>query len=154
MEERVTQSLKIQDGKQMSDEGQGSEGIFVMGSQREYIPKEVLDEMAGEGITREQVIKLLTEMKMVDECGEDIEEEEIEIDQEKLQESWMEVIESLLKDIIPSVQEFKDENKENEEVGYGILEMPDDVRNIEATENSSENSSGWGEISVGDKNRR
>jgi hypothetical protein len=36
MEERVTQSLKIQDGKQMSDEGQGSEGIFVMGSQREY----------------------------------------------------------------------------------------------------------------------
>jgi hypothetical protein len=154
MEERVTQSLKIQDGKQMSDEGQGSEGIFVMGSQREYIPKEVLDEMAGEGITREQVIKLLTEMKMVDDCGEDIEEEEIEIDQEKLQESWMEVIESLLKDIIPSVQEFKDENKENEEVGYGILEMPDDVRNIEATENSSENSSGWGEISVGDKNRR
>jgi hypothetical protein len=81
-------------------------------------------------------------MKMVDECGEDIEEEEIEIDQEKLQESWMEVIESHLKDIIPSVQEFKDENKENEEVGYGILEMPDDVRNIEATENSSEISSG------------
>jgi hypothetical protein len=80
-------------------------------------------------------------MKMVDECGEDI-EEEIEIDQEKLQESWMEVIESHLIDIIPSVQEFKDENKENEEVGYGILEMPDDVRNIEATENSSENSSG------------
>jgi hypothetical protein len=61
------------ENKVLAEEGQESGGIFVLGKQKEYIPKEVLEEIEGEGISREQVIKPLTEMKMVDECGEDVE---------------------------------------------------------------------------------
>jgi hypothetical protein len=59
--------------KVLAEEGQESGGIFVLGKQKEYIPKEVLEEIEGERTSREQVIKPLTEMKTVDECGEDVE---------------------------------------------------------------------------------
>jgi hypothetical protein len=42
----------------------------------------LLEEMVEEGVSKEQVIKLLSEMEMLDECGDDIEEEESDLDQE------------------------------------------------------------------------
>jgi hypothetical protein len=105
--------------------GHESGGIFVLGKQKEYIPKQVLEEMAEEGISREQVIKLLTEIEMIDECREDVEMEELVTEQEEMQETWMEVIESLPHDILPSAQELKDNNSERMMGGYDIPDAPE-----------------------------
>jgi hypothetical protein len=55
-------------------------------------------------------MKLLWEMEMFDECGKDLEEEEMEVDQPEAQGAWLNIIGNLPNEIMPTTQELTEEN--------------------------------------------
>jgi hypothetical protein len=96
----------------------------AFGEKKECISDELLKEMADEGISKEQVIKLLSEMEMEDECGEDIEEEDDVYEAEEMQDALREVLGRLPSEIMPSSKELAKENRRGGlQVGFLIQKM-------------------------------
>jgi hypothetical protein len=87
--------------------------------QKEVIPKDVLIEMVAEGMTEAQVMKLLLEMEMFEEDGEDMWGEDLEKDQDDEQMAEMDLRERLPMEIMPSVQDIAEEI--HTEVGGGFF---------------------------------
>jgi hypothetical protein len=87
--------------------------------QKEVIPKDVLIEMVAEGMTEAQVMKLLLEMEMFEEDGEDMWGEDLEKDQDDEQMAEMDLMERLPMEIMPSVQDIAEEI--HTEVGGGFF---------------------------------
>jgi hypothetical protein len=87
--------------------------------QKEVIPKDVLIEMVAEGMTEAQVMKLLLEMEMFEEDGEDMWGEDLEKDEDDEQMAEMDLRERLPMEIMPSVQDIAEEI--HTEVGGGFF---------------------------------
>jgi hypothetical protein len=87
------------------------------------IPKDVLVEMATEGMTETQVMKLLNEMEMFEENGEDIWEEDPERDQDDEEMAEMDIRERLPMEIMPLVQDIAKESHHEVCEGFFIPKM-------------------------------
>jgi hypothetical protein len=98
-----SQGDREQDVGQGDMQYQGTKGVFVLGKERGFVPAEVMQEMTKEGITKEQVIKLLGGMEMIDENGEAGSEVGMEEDQA---EDWLDMLDSLPNDVLSTPQEI------------------------------------------------
>jgi hypothetical protein len=67
-------------GRGESQNIQLSGPVLMLIGRNNYIPEEVLKEMEREGMSREQVSKLLSDMEMIDENEESDGETRIEVD--------------------------------------------------------------------------
>jgi hypothetical protein len=72
-------------GMEGSHEKEMSKDVDMSECINHFISVDVLDMMAEEGMDQNQVTRLLGEMEMFDECGEDLVEEEMEVDQQGTQ---------------------------------------------------------------------
>jgi hypothetical protein len=75
------------------------------------ISKEVMGELAEEGISEIQVMKLLEEMEMADENGENIWDEDNDTDVEIQRMDGRDTLKNLPQELMPSVQEFVEESQ-------------------------------------------
>jgi hypothetical protein len=101
------QDMQTVGGEAMRDGelGEYSNASLRQGRNRGQVPDSLLAEMEREGISREQVTQLLSEMEMLDESGEGL--WEMEVDTEEC-EAWRYFMEVLPTGIMPTTQELSD----------------------------------------------
>jgi hypothetical protein len=71
---------------------------------------------------------------VVDENGESEWEEEMNIDQKACENAWMDILDNLVGDILPTSEEMAEEMQEGDGQGYAIPKMKEKDKGEECSE--------------------
>jgi hypothetical protein len=91
--------------------------------QKEMLPRDIIAEMADKGMPMLHVMKLLSEMELIDENGENMWEENLEEKQDGEEMFDTDIMVSLPMEILPSTQDIADEVQQEGCGGFFIPEL-------------------------------